>query len=182
VVDGRGVQPGRERRDERGTDCEREQGDEHARGLRPEALVTVTQSSAQEGCAEDKKESPQHRADQGGLDNSGETGAERENGYEQFGQIADARLQQTCRAWAQAFADLLDRPSHQRREERQSASGDYETGDIRGARSGHNPGRGREEARTGDCQALRSPKGVGSAGHVVDLRRRYSDLSLDVVQ
>jgi hypothetical protein len=142
----------------------------------------VTQTPAQEGCAKDKQESPKYRADQGSLDHRGETGAEGENSYQQLRQVADARLQQTCRARAQALADLLDRPAHERREERQGASGDYKTGDIRGARSGHNPGRGREEARTGDCQALRSPKGVGSAGHVVDLRRRYSDLSLDVVQ
>ena len=43
MVDGRGVQPGREGRDKRGADCEREQGDEHAGCLRPEHLVTVAQ-------------------------------------------------------------------------------------------------------------------------------------------
>ena len=78
----------------------REQGHEHAGGLGLKKLVTVARPPAQEGCTEHEKKSPKYRADEGGLDHGREAGAERENGYQQLGQVADARLEQTRRAGA----------------------------------------------------------------------------------
>jgi hypothetical protein len=122
VVDGRGVQAGCEGGHQRGADGEREQGDQHAGGLRPEELVTVARPSGQEGRTEDEKKRPEYRADQGGLDHGRETGSEREDSHQQLGKIADARLQQTCRARAQALADLFDGLAHKGCEEPQGAS------------------------------------------------------------
>ncbi len=62
MVDGRGVQAGRQGRHESGADGEREQGHEHAGGLGLEELVTVTRPSAQEGRTEHQKKGPKHRA------------------------------------------------------------------------------------------------------------------------
>ena len=108
MVDSRGVQPGREGRDERGADRQREQGDEHAGSLGPEQLSRRGAPPAEEGRPEHEEQGAEYRADQGGLDHGGETGAERENGYQQLGQVADARLEQARRARAQALTDLLD--------------------------------------------------------------------------
>ncbi len=58
----------------------------------------MARPSAKEGCSEHEKKGAEYRADQGGLDHGRETGAERENGYQQLRQVADARLQQTRRA------------------------------------------------------------------------------------
>ena len=142
----------------------------------------MARPSAEEGHTEDEQDVAQHRADQRRLDHRREAGAQREDATNSSGRLPMLDCSKPVGPGPRRSPICsIDSPTSAAKNGK-SQRGDHETGDVGGAGSVVTPDADREDAGAGDGQALRSPEGVGSAGHVVDLRRRYSDARRHVVQ
>ncbi len=130
---GRGVQVGRERRDEQRRHGQHEQQADVARGVRAEALGSVAQSADEECQAEHQQDVREDRADDRGADDVVEPGVQREQRDEQLRQVAERALHDPRRAGTQAVAQRLDTASDQARQQGQRDRTDDERRNVTAA-------------------------------------------------
>ena len=99
-------------------DCQSGDRQQHEHGDRTSALGVeplgaVLESANEERRSEDEQQIGENRADERGLDDVDQSGAQRKDGDEQLGQVAERRLQDAGGARAKAISQLFDTAAHQ---------------------------------------------------------------------
>ncbi len=109
----------------------------------------------------------EHGADQGGLHDGRQPGAQGEDTHEQLRQVPEGRLQQAGRAGAEPLADLFDGLTDQGGQGGQGQAGQDEPGDRPGVDRGRHAGEaGERHGRAeGDPVVRLEMSQVGGGGH-----------------
>src|SRR5215211_6732251 len=91
---------------DKGRNSEQHQRGDHSGRLTVEPLGAVLQSAEKEREAENEKGIAEYRSDESGLDDVREPRTKREDRNEKLRQVAERRLQNSCRARTKSAAEL----------------------------------------------------------------------------
>ena len=139
-----------------------------------EPLRAMPCPAGQESGPEHQQHIGQDGPDEGCLDDRREPFPQGENGHEQFGQVAQTRLQETGRARAHVFADLVDRLADQGSKSGDSQARKQQSRLTSGAPAAvHQPRRSTKTTALTIARRCNVPRASRVPGMEIDQRRRY---------